>query len=306
MPSKKPKTDPVAEEKLAEAEAEGMAHHASDPSIDASEENLDEEAEKALTVEEGADVDQVVPAEVAAIHTDNATAQELNDAAEAPKKPAKKPAAKKVKTANAKSGHSKAYHAAKAQIEKGKAYKLIEAIELAQKTSVSKFDGAIELHLRLNKKKGKSNTESTRGTVHLPHGNGREPKIAVLTEAMIEEIAKTKKAPFDIYIAAPALMPKVGKIAKILGPQGKMPDPKSGTVTDKPDSVLEEIKSGKVEYRIDASGNVHLTLGRVSWEAEKMLANAQAVINSFSRPRLAAVYICASIGPSAAVDLTSL
>jgi len=302
MPKKNTKIvesdNPVELEKDAEKEAESLSTHRSEASIDEIASNPDEEAEKALAVEEGADVDEATPAEVAAIHTDNESAEAANKKTTA--KPAAKKAAKKAKV------RSKGYHAAKAQIEAGKLYPLDEAIELVKKVSVSKFDGSVEVHIRLTKKKNKGASESPKGIFHLPHGSGKAKKIIVLDEAKIEEIAKTKKIDFDIAIATPELMPKVGKIAKILGPKGKMPDPKSGTVTNDPQKAIDEINSGKVEYRLDAHDQIHQLVGKVSWDGAKLLDNTKAAVAAFPKTRLASIYLSASISPSIAVDINSI
>jgi large subunit ribosomal protein L1 len=164
----------------------------------------------------------------------------------------------------------------------------------------------VEIHMHLTKKKDKGSTQSSKVAMHLPHGSGKERVVVVLDEAKIEEIAKTKKIDFDVAIASPELMPKVGKIAKILGPKGKMPDPKSGTVTNDPAKAMAEITSGKVEYRIDASNNVHQMIGRVSWTEDKLKENAQAVLASQPKSRIASAYVVASISPAVPIDLNNL
>ncbi|MEK7171260.1 MAG: hypothetical protein AAB774_03070 [Patescibacteria group bacterium] len=312
----RPKTinQPVEEEKLAEAQSEIMPHHSAEASFDESASNVDEEAEKETAVEEGAGLDQALPAEVAAIHVGNESAMALNKA-EPSKLERKK--AKKVersvekaekaatkKEVELKSRRSKKYLAARAKVETGKLYLLADALTLVKELSMSKFDGSVEIHLRLNKKKAKGSTESSRGVVHLPHGTGKEKKVVVLDEKMIDEIAKTKKMDFDICIASPELMPKVAKIAKILGPKGKMPDPKSGTVTNDPKKVMEEIKGGKTEYRVDASGIVHQIIGKVSWEDTKLAENAKVVMAIYPKSRLNSAFVTASIAPSIPLDLS--
>jgi large subunit ribosomal protein L1 len=297
MPKKKQTNDPVDQEKNAIDEAEVLSGRADEPSIDEVEKNPDEEAEKALIVEEAADADTQVPAEVAAIHTDNESARELN---EKPKK------TKSTAAATPKKKRSGKYQKSAALIEKGKLYELKEALELVKKASYSKFDGSVELHLRLLKKKTKGSTESSKGIFNLPHGSGKEKKIIVLDEETIDKIAKTKKIDFDIAIATPELMPKVGKIAKILGPKGKMPDPKSGTVTNDPKAAIAEINSGKVEYRIDSSDNIHQLIGKCSWTAEQLAENAEAVLKSFPKSKITACYVSSTMSPAAAVDLQFL
>ncbi len=298
MPKKKTTNNAVDQEKSAIEEAEVLTARADEASQDEVENNPDEEAEKALIAEEAADADAVVPAEVAAIHTDNESAEAVNK--KSPKKSAKPAKVVPKKKRSAK------YAAATVHIEKGKLYDLEEAIELIKKTSYSKFDGSVELHLKLLKKKSKGSTESSKSVIHLPHGTGKEKKIIILDEAKIEEIAKTKKIDFDVAIALPELMPKVGKIAKILGPKGKMPDPKSGTVTNDPKKAIEEINSGKVEYRIDSSDNIHQIIGKVSWDTAKLKENAAAMLGSMQKSRISAAYVTSTMSPSAAIDLTFL
>lgn len=301
MPKKNTKTtkseNPVDVELDAQKEAESMTAHHSESSIDEVASNPDEEAEKALMVEEGADADSATPAELSAMHTDNESAQAVNDKVE---KKVAKAAPKKSKV------RSKGYHAAKAQIEAGKLYPIDEAVELVKKVSLSKFDGSVEVHVKLIKKKNKGASESPKGLFHLPHGSGKEKKIIILDEAKIEEIAKTKKIDFDVAIASPELMPKVGKIAKILGPKGKMPDPKSGTVTNDPKKAIDDINSGKVEYRIDSQNQIHQMVGKVSWDSAKLLENIRTVLAAFPKSRLETVHLSASISPSVVVDLNSL
>ncbi len=309
MPRRKTTTtnneNPVDLEKDTELEAEGMGRHHSEASIDEVASNPDEEAEKGLAAEEGADADAVVPAEIDALSTENETAKEMNEPiagkkSSKSKKDNKKPEPTKAKT------RSKKYMEAKALIEPGKHYPITEALELVKKVSLSKFDGSVEVHLKIAKKKAKSASESPKGIFLLPHGSGKQKNIIILDEAKIEEIAKTKKIDFDIAIATPEIMPKVGKIAKILGPKGKMPDPKTGTVTTDPKRAIEEINSGKVEYRIDAQNQIHQMVGKVSWPSEKLLENAKVVIAAFPKTRLESVYLSASISPSVAIDLSSL
>jgi len=299
MAKKKESLNPIEEEKISAEEAEVMSSEPSEASLET--QTIDENAEEALATEEGADADQAVPAEVAAISEQAETAEALNKKAKAGDK-----AKKDSKTAVKKSRRSARFLKAKEGVEAGKLYDPKEALELVKKVSLSKYDGAVEVHVRLLKKKAKGSTESSRGIFHLPNGSGKEKKIIILTEEKIEEIAKTKKINFDIAIATPALMPKVAKVAKILGPKGKMPDPKAGTVTDKPEEAIKDINSGKVEYRIDAGNNVHQMIGRVSWESEKLLENLEAILNTLSKSRIAAAYIVASVGPSVPLDLTHL
>ncbi|MBI4948437.1 50S ribosomal protein L1 [Candidatus Berkelbacteria bacterium] len=281
------KTNPAEIEKINQTEAEAQAVEG---------QITDEEAAKAMEVEQSTDADAQVSAEVTSIKEDNETAKELT-----------KKATKKVTENSAKKIiRSKKYSEAKKLVEAGKQYPLGEAIELTKKTSVSAYDGSVELHLILTKKKSKGSTESSRGMFNLPHGTGKTRNIIILTEEKIEEIAKTKKIDFDVALASPDLMPKVAKIAKILGPKGKMPDPKSGTVTTDPEKTIQEINSGKAEYRIDGGGNIHQIVGKISWDSAKLLENIKAATSTMPKSRFAAIYLSASVGPSIAVDLSSI
>ena len=291
--SKKTPKNIIEEEKDASLEAEAMVSE-SDEATQA-EINLDENAEEALTAETGADAEQATPAELAAVSEDTETAKELNEKAKTAKKVVVKAAPKKTRSAK--------YQKHVEMVEKGTYYKLEEALELVRKLSISKYDGSVELHIRLNAKRAKGSTESSRGLFHLPHGSGKEKKVVILTEDKIEEISKTKKIDFDIALASPELMPKVARIAKILGPKGKMPDPKSGTVTADPEKTIAEINSGKVEYRIDSTNNVHQIIGKVSWSTEKLAENAKAALTSLPKARIAGVFLTASVAPSVPVDL---
>ena len=186
------------------------------------------------------------------------------------------------------------------EVDRSKRYPLDEAIELAKKTSYSKFPGSLEVHVKLEKtKKG----ESVRGIIQLPHGNGKEINAAVIDDEIIEKILKDKNTKYDILIATPQMMPKIAKIAKILGPLGKMPNPKSGTVTTEPEKAIEEIKKGKVEYKADKQGIIHLTLGKINWDDNKLKENFQTLLNQLTGQKLNSVVLCATMGPGIKVNL---
>lgn len=298
---KKTKTDSISEEKNSQVLSEAGTSHLSEPTQEEVAVAPDEEAQKAVEVEEATDTDSAIPAEVAAIHVIEEKPKTTKE------KVVKKETKKAVKTTKTeKSKRSKNYLELRSKVEKGKLYLLAEALELVKELSSSKFDGSVEVHMRLNKKKAKGSTESSRGTVNLPHGTGKERKVIILDEKKIDEIFKTKKIDFDVAIASPDLMPKVAKIAKILGPKGKMPDPKSGTVTNDPQRVIEEIKSGKTEYRIDSNGIIHQMIGKVSWTSEKLTDNAKIIFSIYPKSRIATIFLTASIGPSIPIDTNKL
>jgi large subunit ribosomal protein L1 len=181
-------------------------------------------------------------------------------------------------------------------IENDKQYTLAEAVELATKTSPTKFDATVELHINLGVDPRQAD-QNIRDNLDLPNGTGKTVRVAVLAE--VDDAASAKKAGadiagnedllkeiekgvlnFDILVATPNLMAKLGKFARVLGPKGLMPNPKSGTVTTDVAKAVKQAKAGRVEYRVDSTGIVHLGIGKVSFGPEKLLGNAQAVFAS--------------------------
>ncbi|MFZ6036235.1 MAG: 50S ribosomal protein L1 [Patescibacteria group bacterium] len=217
---------------------------------------------------------------------------------------------------------SKKYQAAAALIEAGKSYSVAEAIELVQKTSTVKFDAGVEVHIRLGVDPKKAD-QVVRGSMVLPHGTGKTKRIAVFCEEkdqkaataagavvvggedLIKQIKTTGKIDFDIAIATPGIMKQMGQIAKILGPKGLMPNPRSETVTPKVAEAVKALAGGKVTFRNDDSGNIHQLVGRVSFGTEKLAANIEAFLEAIRRAKPTAVKgsyiksisISASMGP---------
>ncbi len=217
---------------------------------------------------------------------------------------------------------SKKFRKASERIDKDKEYTLKEALELATKTSTTKFDATVEMHVRLNVDPRQAD-QNVRDTVLLPAGTGKIIRIAVFAEA--DDAAAAKKAgadiataeeitqlldkqtlDFDVLIATPSQMAKLGKYARLLGPKGLMPNPKSGTVTTDITKAVTEAKAGRVEYRVDSTGIVHLGIGKVSFGPEKLLQNAQAVLASLRSVKPASIkgtyitsaFITTTMGPS--------
>ncbi len=203
--------------------------------------------------------------------------------------------------------HSNRFNAEAAKVDANAILPLADAIAKVKETASTKFDSSVELHIHLTAKKGKKGSEDEymRGMVNLPNGLGKSRKVIVLTEEMIEEIAKSQKVDFDIAIASPSLMPKMGKIAKLLGTKGKMPNPKAGTVTDNPDAAKAEFEAGRVEFRQDAGRNIHQMIGKASWDDQKLLENAQTVLGLFTANRIAGVALTSSMGPSVKVAVAT-
>ncbi|KKQ18103.1 MAG: 50S ribosomal protein L1 [Berkelbacteria bacterium GW2011_GWB1_38_5] len=205
---------------------------------------------------------------------------------------------KKVKIGKAKT-RSKKYKEAHELIDPKKIYDFSEAVELVKKTSLSKFDGNVELHARLLAKNGKP--ETLRGTLKYPHLTGKKITVIILDEAKIAEILETKKIDFDIALATPALMAQVGKLARILGPKGKMPNPKSGTITADPEKTKKELEEGMTEYKTDSYGIIHQIIGKVSADPKILEENFRAILAVLPKEKITSLHICATIGPSVKV-----
>ena len=217
------------------------------------------------------------------------------------------------------------------QIEKNKAYAIEEAVELVKKTSNSKFDATLEVAMNLNLDVKKAD-QQLRGAVVLPHGTGKSKRILVLAKGeqatkaknagaefvgdidMITKIEKENWFDFDVIIATPEMMPMLGKIGKLLGPKGLMPNPKTGTVTTDVVKAIEETKKGKVNYRTDSFGNIHGVFGKASFENDKLVENLKAFIEVILRAKpttakgiyVKNVTISSTMGPGVKIDLTSL
>ena len=225
---------------------------------------------------------------------------------------------------------SKKYTEALSKIEKGKLYSLEDAVKLVKETSVSKFDGTVEIAVRLNLDT-KKNDQQLRGAIVLPYGTGKTKKVLVLakgdaakaaTEAgadfvgdvdIITKIEKENWFDFDVIIATPEMMPMLGKLGKVLGPKGLMPNPKTGTVTMDTKKAVEDVKKGRVEYRTDSYANVHAIVGKVSFDDEKLVANVKTFMDVIikSKPQAAkgiylkGVSLASTMGPGVKVDLAS-
>lgn len=196
---------------------------------------------------------------------------------------------------------SKRYQEVVVLIDPIKKYEVAEAIDLVKKTSLTKFGGNVEVHLRMLAKTGKP--ESLRGFIQYPHPTGKKLEIIVLDEKVITEIEKTGKAAADIYLATPAIMPRVAKLAKILGPKGKMPNPKSGTITNNPEKTMKELSGGQVEYKTDSFGNIHQVIGKVSAEPKVLEENLKALLSALPVDRIVSINLCATMGPGVKVQI---
>ena len=201
---------------------------------------------------------------------------------------------------------SKKYTEALSKIEKNKVYSKEEAVKLVKETSISSFDGSVDVAIRLNLDTKKAD-QQLRGAIVLPKGTGKTAKVLVIakgpkaTEAkeagadyvgdtdMLDKIEKENWFDFDTIIATPDMMPALGKLGKVLGPKGLMPNPKTGTVTMDVKKAVEDVKSGKVEYRTDTFGIIHSVIGKVSFREEDLLANLNAFVSTILKVKPASV-----------------
>jgi len=185
---------------------------------------------------------------------------------------------------------------ANAKVDINKAYSLKEASALVKEINTTKFDSSVDLHIRLGVDPKKAD-QAVRGTVSLPHGTGKTKKVLVLCTPDKEEAAKGAGADFvgldeyitkieggwtdvDVIIATPSVMPKIGRLGKVLGPRNLMPNPKTGTVTNDIVAAINDVKGGKIAFKVDKVGIVHASIGRVSFSSDKIEANSQELINA--------------------------
>jgi len=222
---------------------------------------------------------------------------------------------------------SKKYLEASKKIEKSKLYSVEEAVKLAKETSTTKFDASVELAVRLNLDTKKAD-QQLRGAIVLPNGTGKTKRVLVLARGeaakaaeaagadyvgdlnLVEKIEKENWFDYDTIIATPDMMPALGKIGKLLGPKGLMPNPKTGTVTMDTKKAVEDVKKGRVEYRTDSYGNIHALIGKVSFTEKQLQENLESLMNIIKKSKPATVkgkYILnvslsTTMGPGVKID----
>ena len=215
---------------------------------------------------------------------------------------------------------------AEAKVDKSKDYSLQAASSLVKEINTTKFDASVDLHVRLGVDPKKAD-QQVRGTVTLPHGTGKTKRVLVLCTPDKEAEAKSAGADFvgldefvqkieggwtdvDVIVATPAVMPKIGRLGKILGPRNLMPNPKTGTVTNDVAAAVNEVKGGKIAFKVDKAGIIHASIGRVSFAPDKIAANSQELINAIIKAKpstakgtyLKGLTMASTMSPGIAID----
>jgi large subunit ribosomal protein L1 len=225
---------------------------------------------------------------------------------------------------------TKKYKEALAKFDKEKLYSLTEAIEVVKEISYTKFDASVDLNIRLGVDPRKAN-QMVRGSVTLPHGTGKEVRVLVLCTPDKEEEAKAAGADYvglddyiqkiqngwtdvDVVITMPSVMPKVGRLGRVLGPRGLMPNPKTGTVTMEVGKAVEAAKAGKIDFKVDKYGIIHSAIAKVSFGSDQIMDNATELVTTIMKLKPAAakgtyvksIYLSSTMSPGVSVDLKSI
>jgi len=227
-------------------------------------------------------------------------------------------------------GITKNRKAADTKVDGSKFYSLNDASALVKEVNCTKFDSSVDLHIRLGVDPKKAD-QAIRGTVTLPHGTGKTKKVLVLCTPDKEEEAKKSGADFvgldefiqkieggwtdvDVIVATPSVMPRIGKLGKILGPRNLMPNPKTGTVTNDVSAAVADVKAGKVAFKVDKAGIIHASIGRVSFAPQKLAENSQELLNAIIRAKpssakgtyLKSIFMASTMSPSISIDTKAM
>jgi len=268
------------------------------------QEQEDAKKAKARSVAKKAREAAAVASEVPAEKEDKPKA-DVAETAEPEKKDKK--SAKYLKTKSTKEKHSKAYKTVAAKVDREKKYKLAEAVALLPTLQRAKFDETVELHINTTDK-------GISGNVTLPHGTGKQTKVVIANQTTdakgVEELIKQIEAgqiDFDVLVATPDAMPKLAKVARVLGPRGLMPNPKNGTVTPKPEDVAKKFAGGQMNFKTEAKFPLlHLTVGKVSFGDKKLSENIKAAVAAIKSKNIQTVTLKATMSPGLKLDTASL
>src|ERR671916_1448261 len=223
-------------------------------------------------------------------------------------------------------GLTKKRKAIAAKVDKNKEYSLADASSLVKEVNLTKFDSSVDVHVRLGVDPKKAD-QQVRGTVTLPHGTGKTKRVLVLCTPDKENDARNAGADYvgldefitkieggwtdvDVIVASPSVMPRIGRLGKILGPRNLMPNPKTGTVTNDVAAAVNEVKGGKIAFKVDKAGIIHASIGRVSFTPEKIAENSQELINAIIKAKpssskgtyLKSIFMASSMSPGIAVE----
>ncbi|MFH0864467.1 MAG: hypothetical protein V1858_05280 [Candidatus Gottesmanbacteria bacterium] len=221
------------------------------------------------------------------------------DAPEIPASPTETPSDsdnKSAKLTKKQKVRSPLYQKARSLIDQTKVYPLSNAIDLIKKASIAKFDGSVEIHINCIEK-------GIRGQVDFPHGTGRQVKVAIANDELIDQL-NSNKIDFDILVASPAMMPKLVKFAKMLGPKGLMPNPKSGTISDKPEELAKKLSSGQTQYKSESDFPIiHMVIGKVSFSNKDLEENFAALTTAIGSEKIKSIFIKSTMSPSVKVKI---
>lgn len=230
------------------------------------------------------------PAEEMAVEAESKQAADAESSGEPKEKKTKKAKFARVRT------HGKNYTANLSMVDRKTTYPLKKAVEMLKTFKTSKFDETIELHINLKEK-------GVNGQVVLPHGTGKVRKIKVVDDALIAEI-EAGKIDFDVLVAHPSMMPKLAKVARVLGPRGLMPNPKNGTVTADTDDAVKKLTGGQVSYKTEAQAPIiHLSVGKISFTADQIEENIKSVINSIKATNIVSTTVKSTMSPAVKVKI---
>lgn len=194
---------------------------------------------------------------------------------------------------------SKRYKENSTQVSKNTNYPLSKALELLKKLKSTKFDETVELHVNVTE-------TGISGTINLPHGTGKKRVVKIVDEATLEQIEKGK-IDFDVLVARPDMMPKLAKVARVLGPRGLMPNPKNGTISPKPEEVVEKLSAGQMTFKTEAKAPIiHISVGKLSFSESQLSENIKVFTNSVQKTRIKKLILKSSMSPAIKVDTRSL
>ena len=197
---------------------------------------------------------------------------------------------------------SKRYQRLLERVDKTKLYAIDRAVKLVKETSTTKFDGTVELHINLNPMT-MGDKKDLRGSVSLPHGTGKEVRVVIADDKILADV-EAGKIEFDVLVAHPSMMPKLARVARVLGPKGLMPNPKTGTVTPDPEKRAKELSQGQVNFKTEPNNPIiHMRVGKVSFEEKKLEENISAVLSAVGTSKISRATLTSTMGPGVKIQI---